>query len=92
MRAHIFHLRLPTGPVVRGIRVLAEGREQAAARVFRMYPGSTECVEAGAAAVHTNGASTPAFLMEMKRSAARPPEFQRTEMPEDKTGVRFRLR
>ena len=65
MNAHIFHLRLPTGPIVRGIRVLAEEREQAAARVFRMYPRSTEYVEAEAAAVHTNGAGTPAFLVEV---------------------------
>ena len=67
MTAHIFHLRLRNGVVVRGIRVLAEDRGQAAARVFRMYPRSTECVEA--AAGPANGAGTPAFLPEIKRSA-----------------------
>jgi len=71
MRAHIFHVRLPTGPVVRGIRVLAEGREQAAARVFRMYPGSTEWVEAGAVAEHTKDAGAPAFPTGIKQSVAR---------------------
>jgi len=69
MKAHIFHLRLRNGVVVRGIRVLAEGREQAAARVFRMYPRSTECVEAGAAAGHANDAGALAFSAEIKRSA-----------------------
>ena len=53
---------------MRGIRVLAEGREQAAARVFRMYPRSTEYVEAGSVAGNANNAGGPAFLTEIKRS------------------------
>lgn len=55
---------------MRGIRILAESREQAAARVFRMYPRSTEYVEGGApSAGHAKQAGTPFFLTEIKRSA-----------------------
>ena len=69
MTAHIFHLRLQNGVLVRSIRLLAEGREQAAARVFRRYPRATECVEAGPATGHVNGTSAPAFPTVIKRSA-----------------------
>jgi len=65
MIPHMFNLRLRSGALVRGLRVVAESREQAAMRVFRMYPGSAEHVEPRFTPGREDEARVPSFLRTM---------------------------